>query len=355
MSNEELGNQKVRYQRPPLNYRHYWYLYLLPFIKYFSWKKLANLLLNLYEYKTKRIVLRSVPWVVYIDPCNTCVLSCPLCPTGRKDRSQEKAQLSFKNFKIILDQLKPYIFFVYLYKWGEPFLNKDILKMIDYCHKNRVGVLLHSNLNCQSDDILKNIVKTKVDYLSLSIDGVTQKNYEFYRRDGNIKKVLSGIKKIVYWKKQLRSGYPKIVWQYLINNRNFREINKAAKLARGIGVDIFESRPMFLDMEIELKNSKNDYHKFLSKVCSYKEASYEANPGHCRYLWIGLTVNPRGLLAPCCSLYADEDSFGNLLRDSLKGIVNSRIFIESRKLFTNKNYQSKVYTACARCQWYTKA
>lgn len=348
-------SETARYLRPRLNYKHYWYLYGLPFLKYFSLRKLGNLLLNLYEYKTKKTYLRSVPWVVYIDPVNACVLNCPLCPTGKKDPRQRKAQLSLKDFKKIIDQLKPYLFFVYLYKWGEPFLNKDIFKMVDYCHQNRVGVLIHSNLNYQSDNILKNVVKSKVDYLSLSIDGATQKNYNFYRRGGNIDKVQSGIKKIIFWKKKLGSGYPKIVWQYLINNQNFREVNKAAKLAKKIGVDVFESRPLFLDMETQLKNDQKDYQMYLSKVCTYEEASYQANPNHCRYLWIGLTVNPQGLLAPCCSIYADSDNFGDLLKHSLKEIINSQIFIESRRLFTDKNYHPKIYTACAQCQWYTKA
>jgi len=348
-------DEAEKYLRPALQLKHYWYLYCLPFIKYFSLKKLANLLLNLYEYKTKRIYLKSVPWVIYIDPVNACILHCPLCPTGRNDSRQEKATMKFTDFKKIIDKIKPYPFFIYLYKWGEPFLNKEIFRMVDYCHQNKIGVLMHSNLNFYDEEILKNIVSSKIDYLSVSIDGFTQKNYSFYRRRGNIKKVKKALEKIIYWRKKLKSPYPKIVWQLLLNNRNIGERKLAEDYAKKIGVDVFESRPLFLDMETKLRNDYKDYKKYLSRVCSYKEASYSSNPHHCRYLWIGLTVNPRGYLAPCCAVYADNDNFGNIFNGELKDIINSEIFTESRKLFTKRNYQPKRYTVCQSCQWYNKA
>lgn len=341
-------------KRPLLKLKHYYYLYFLPFFKYFTFKKFFNLFLNLFEYKTKKVYLESVPFVVYLDPVNLCSLECPFCPTGRKDKGQTKSAMSFEDFKKNLDLVKDYVFAIYLYKWGEPFLNKEIFKMIDYCHKNRVGVLMHSNLNHYDEEILQKIVLSKIDYLSVSIDGFSQKNYQFYRKKGNFEKALNGVKNIQGYKRRYRLSYPKLVWQFLINNQNYKDLQKAQNFAQKHRVEIFESRPLFLDMEVELKKSKRDFEKYLSKVSAWEDSKFEGVGRHCRYLWIGLTVNPNNSLAPCCAIYEDKDTFGFAREGPISQIINSNVFIESRKLFKIKNYKPSTYTPCLKCGWYTK-
>lgn len=180
------------------------YLYFL--IKYFSPKKAFNLILNFIEFRFKVVNIRSFPAIVHIDVSNMCVLNCPLCPTGKRDKRQKKAVLGFSDFKRVFDQVKEYTFFVWLYNWGEPFLCKDIFKIIRYCHQNNVGVKIDSNLNLQTESILKKIVNTQVDYLSLSIDGFTQKIINITEKAEKSKRFFLEWKKSSATKKERKAG-----------------------------------------------------------------------------------------------------------------------------------------------------
>jgi len=328
-------------------------------IKYFSFKKLINLLLNSWEYKQKKISISSIPSIVHFDVSNICILNCPLCPTGKKDKSQSKATMTFENFKRVFDQVKDYLFFVWLYNWGEPFICKDIFKIVDYCHQNNVGVRLHSNLNYYNEEILEKIVKSKIDYISLSIDGFSQENYQFYRRKGNLKKVLAGIEKIQALKRRYKNKFPILIWQYLINNRNLGEVEKARSLAEKYKIDVFEARPLFLFTEVDSRFKKTEYDQFLSQTgVPENSARSITSSSHCRFLWCSLAINPNLSFAPCPIIYRDSDVFGQFSRKrpnfNLKEEINSPIFQESRKLFSLKGYQSRVFTPCRRCTWFTK-
>mgnify|MGYP001582177650 CR=1 FL=1 len=335
--------------------KHKYYLYLVFWVKYFSFKKLFNVALNIYEKKTKKTTIRSVPFVMHFDISNACVLNCPLCPTGRGEH-QAKGVMKFEDFKKMFDKVKDYLFDVKLFNWGEPFLCKDVFQIVEYCHQNRVGVRFHSNLNYYTDEILENIVKYKVDYLHLSIDGYSQEAYEFYRVNGNIAKVFKGMERIQELKKKYRSRYPIIHWGYLINNKNKHEIGQAASYAKKIGVEVFEAFDLSLFTSLKDRYSKESYNKFLSEVNDEKHYNIMPMKGACPYIWIDFVVNPNGSCYPCGIVYEDEDIFGWVNDEkNIHEIVNSEIFVESRKLFKNKDYKPKCYTACDKCIWFTKS
>jgi len=335
--------------------KHSYYLYIYFIIKYFSLKKFFNLILNLYEYKSKKIIVRSMPFKVHFDVSNLCVLSCQLCPTGQKDFSQAKGVIDFENFKKAFDRLKDHLFFIRLYNWGEPFLCKDFFKIVDYCHDNNVGVQVHSNLNYYTAEILRKIVEHGIDYISLSIDGCSQKNYSFYRKNGDINKVFLGLQTIIRLKKELQIGRPIIRWQYLVNNENAGEVNLAREYAKNIGVDIFEAYPMSLFTTAESEYSVENYVKFLSKIKAENECRLKPSRKHCN--WTGLSINPNLTFSPCCAIYKDSENFGKLSPDKIENffnIFNSDIFQESRKLFKIKNYRPRCHTPCNKCCLYNK-
>lgn len=343
----------MNYYKNRLKYFFYFYFYFL--IHYFSWKKCFNMILNIYECQRKKIVISSVPFFMNFDISNVCILNCALCATGQQNKTQTKHIITFEEFKAIFDIFKKYLFFIRLYNWGEPFLCQDIFKIVDYCHQNNVGVQIHSNLNYYTDKILENIVKHKIDYLHLSIDGYTQENYEFYRQGGDIKKVFTGLEKILEYKKKYNSKLPILHWGYLINNKNKDQVKIAYGYAKKIGVNIFEAYPMSLQNALGEQYTKKNYDKFLSEVQEEKKDNKRISAKYCQFLWTKLTINPTGSFSPCEIIYQDNDTFGimNTIQNPHE-TVNSEIFTESRKLFKYKNYVPKCFTPCDKCAWYTK-
>ena len=110
--------------------------------------------------------------------------------------------------------------------WGEIFLNKDIADIIKFAYEN--GVTLYcgngTNFNDVDDIVLEYLVKYKVEYLNISIDGACQETYSQYRIHGSLEKVLSNIKRLNYYKDLYNSEYPKLSWQFIIFGHNEHEL-----------------------------------------------------------------------------------------------------------------------------------
>ena len=97
-----------------------------------TWKRFINSTLNFISKSVKCPYVFGLPESIFIEPTNTCNLKCPLCPTGSGKMKRRKGFLSFENFKKIIDEIGDYIYYLTLTNYGEPFLNKNILKII-YC------------------------------------------------------------------------------------------------------------------------------------------------------------------------------------------------------------------------------
>jgi len=107
-----------------MHYKKIVKLFYLPILRRGSLKKYLNLVRMNRDLKSKTILANSFPSIAVIDPTNYCNLHCPLCPTGQ-GRQSSQGYLSFELYEKVLNQLAPYLFEVWLYNWGEPFLNKN--------------------------------------------------------------------------------------------------------------------------------------------------------------------------------------------------------------------------------------
>lgn len=334
-------------------FKYYYYFYLLFFIKHFSFKKFFNLLVGVISFLLKKEIVPSWPFIASIDPANICPLRCPLCPTGRRDKGVKKKMLEFAEFKKYFDQIKDYLFVVRLYNWGEPFLAKDIFKMINYAHKNNVGVVVNSNLNVIPRGLAEKIVKSRLDYLMISIDGISQRSYEKYRQRGDLDKVFKTVKEIVHLKKKYKSKFPVLHWSYLVHKYNFQDIDKAKKMARKMGFDLITFLPLSMVTKVNEPFLESNKEKWLGeKLLSQKGET--APSSACYFLWSSINIGPNGYAFPCCGIYEDKYRFGDLNRKSLAEIWNNEKFKSARLLFKQEVDKEKTLTICQQCTWFKK-
>jgi len=261
----------------------------------------------------RKIKLRSFPCSYYIDVGNICNLKCVLCPTANHSISINKMFMDFETYKKIFDKIKDYAFFVKLYKWGEPFLNKDILKIIEYTKKNKVGVIISTNFNLATDNLIESLVKLKVDRIIISLDGTNQKSYSSYRRNGNFNQVMENMEKLIMKKRELNSNKPDVVWQYLVNKKNESFIQTAKKMAEEIGVGI-EFPKFQISQEIVKIGEEINWNlveewipdKLKNNPINYL---FVDNPP-CNFLYHTMTINPDGAVMPCCAIYDPKKILG---------------------------------------------
>ncbi len=321
-------------------------------LHYFTLTKIINRLLSQIEYRQKKIKLKSLPYLYYIDVGNFCNLKCPLCPTGNSSDKRKRQFMNFETYKKIFDKIKKHSLYVNLYNWGEPFLNKDILKIIEYTKKNKVGVILSTNFNNVNDDTIKSIVKLQVDKIIISIDGSDQHSYTTYRRNGDFNKVLLNLKKLLSIKMVLKSRYPLIVWQYLVSKKNEKFTNEASKLAKELGIKIVF--PKFqISQEIVLKKQIIDK-KLVDEWITDENKKHEKDytfriKSPCEYLYYYMIINPEGTTSPCCAIYDSKTDFGDLLNNDLKTVWNNTNYLSARSLFSSKKILNKNKTICEDC------
>ena len=296
------------------------------------------------------------PSKISIETGNICNLACPLCPTADREQVVEKGMLSFEDFKVIFDKMKPFVKTIDLFSWGEPFLNKDIGAMIKYAKEKKpsLRIFIDSNFNRVTDDQIDAVARYGLNVLKVSCDGATQEVYEKYRKGGKLEDVLGNIKKLVEKKKELASDKPRIIWKYLVFKHNQHEVDKAREMARELGVE-FEASGMRADCGKEIFEKISDSverdKEWIPDDPKYNNYSEKkAGKDICEKPWRTLTVNWNGDVVPCGAIYdCSKYNYGNLVKQSFKEVWNSPKFVRAREIISEKRDED-TDLICATCK-----
>ncbi|MEA3489277.1 MAG: radical SAM protein, partial [Candidatus Omnitrophota bacterium] len=280
------------------------------------------------------------PSKISIETGNICNLSCPLCPTADGSREDvEKGLLSFEDFKVIFEKIRPFVKTLDLFSWGEPFLNKDIGRMIRYARERKpaLRMFIDTNLNTISEDQIDTVVRYGLDVLKVSCDGVSQEVYVKYRVGGDIARVLENVGKLLEKKKELCLERPRIIWKYLVFRHNQGEVEQARVMARDMGID-FEASGMRTDCGKEIfekiEDSVERDREWIPDQPEYNNyRDLSSGKAFCEKPWRTMTINWNGDVVPCGAIYdCSRYSFGNLLSRDFGDVWNGEKFVEARRI-----------------------
>ena len=322
---------------------------LVLFTKSFKFTRFINSIKIYISYfislTTRKSIFFGFPPVVMIEPTNICNLKCPLCPTGNGTLKRQKGYMDFSVFEKIIDEIKDRAFMVVLWNQGEPFLNKDFLKMIKYASDNGLFTLTSSNLNIMPD--AEDLTNSVLDSIIVSLDGIKQETYNKYRINGELPKVIENTQKIVKAKKKLKRKNPLIRWQFLVMKHNENEIEEIKKLAKELEVDSLELKTVQI-------YSKDDIKNFLPLNPRYRRykirnENFELKFGiknRCRRIWTNAVINWDGEVAICCFDKDVEHKIGNIKDSTLSEIwKNEKIRKIRNQILKNR----KSIAICRNC------
>jgi len=325
-------------------------------MRYAKPRKLANIARAELAMARGDIELASRPYVYTVDTGNLCNLRCPLCPTGAQNLQRKQHMMTHATFSRVLEKISPWAIEVILHNWGEPFLNPDIIRIIQSARAASVGTTISSHLNLvhRGDDFLHDVVDAGLDHLTVSLDGTSQDVYGIYRRNGNYEKVMHNLSVILDRKRKTKSSTPVVEWQFLVMKHNEHQMDEARQMAEKLGVDRirFTSAGLPFDeldnqaLAAEWLSEHPDYQAYNPK--KIREQGYMFDE-RCFYLYRGMTVNPGGEVSPCCVVYHAHYDFGNLLDSSLEDVWNNRQYKASRALFSRKPAEQRGDTVCEMC------
>ncbi|HNS11010.1 MAG TPA: SPASM domain-containing protein [Bacteroidia bacterium] len=322
-----------------------------------SFRKLLNIILvylsYFYSRWSKNPLHPASPISLSIEPTTSCNLRCPECPSGLRSFSRPTGMLDKNFFKEVLDQVHERVFYLVFYFQGEPFLNPEFLDMISYASKKNLYTATSTNAHYFNDETARKTIESGIDRLIISIDGTSQETYEQYRIGGTLNKVLEGTKKLVEWKKKLKSSTPFLVFQFLVVRPNEHQVEEVKKLAKEIGVDkvVFKTAQIY-----DFKNG-SDLIPLNDKYSRYRKLSdgtYEIKnslKNQCWKMWHSSVITWDGQVVPCCFDKDAKHKMGSLKEKTFKEIWNDKAYHKFRASLMKSRKEIDI---CKNCSEGTK-
>lgn len=332
--------------------------------RYATAGRLANVVRVETERLLKRDRLSGRPYMLLVDPTNVCNLKCPLCPTGRGDLPLKNGKMPLDSFRAFIDQIAPHTLKIMLYNWGEPFLHKDILEMIAHAHKRRIATALSSNLNRLPKAGAEAVVRSGLDDMIVSCDGLSQETYETYRVGGKLEDVLANMRAIAETRKRLGRKSPVIEFQFLVFEHNEHEVPEVERTARANGADFVRVMPPYIGKnKAGIQPARDPYFRrnyseedepdpFERDADLDTLAARNPPPLSCFWPWRSMVVNWNGQADPCCFKNYHQP-FGNVFEQPFDEVWNNDIYRYSRRWIAGKaQNDSRFRIVCRGCKGY---
>jgi len=261
--------------------------------------------------------------------------------------------MKFQDFKKIIDTIGKTCINLELYNWGEPFLNKDIIRMINYASQTySVYTRISSNLNVLNDEFYRDLVLSELNSLTISLDGASQETYTNYRVNGSFDRVINNIKLIVQYKKHYGKTEPKLVWQFLVFRHNEHEIEKAKRMAKELSVnEIMFVKPHIPNEHKNWDSSIERFSNFSSRGIGDKNnMSGKKNNSKCNWPYSSIAFNANLSVSPCCAVAKEEDDFGHFNDGRFSDVWNTNKFKFAREYVSRNITIKDSDNVCARCE-----
>ena len=324
---------------------HYWY----KFIFYYDILYIRKIL----EYNIKRKHC-SFPSVFQIQTINLCNSSCIMCPISDKQKKKIEiiSDTLFKKIitEIISESRSGTIILPYLQ--NEPLMDKNIfkkIKLIKDLGKGKITTGILTNGSLFNNEMIKDLEKFGNDFITISLDALTEKTYKKIRRGTDYNKVIDNINKL------LQSDYDKknIGVEFLVQKQNYYEKDIFKKFWKekvgGILINYPSNRTGDVLNFDKIKLKKKD----LSLIDRFKFRLLKGIIIYCPFPFSTFNILSNGDVILCCEDWGRKMILGNIKQSSIKEIWDNQIFKTTRELIYKKMYEK--IPPCRNCSLWKNA
>ncbi|MFT6881310.1 MAG: radical SAM protein with 4Fe4S-binding SPASM domain [Marinoscillum sp.] len=299
--------------------------------------------------KNGQAQISGLPISLTVEPTTACNLRCPECPSGLRSFTRPTGRLDPALFTKVIDELSDTLFYLIFYFQGEPFLHPDLISMIRYAADKRIYTATSTNAHFLNDKAAQEIVKSGLDRLIISIDGATQETYEAYRKTGELSEVLAGTERILYWKKELKSPTPNVVWQFLVVAPNEHEIPLIKRMAKEYGVDsvAFKTAQIYDFEEGNELIPKNSKYSRYAKGADGKYHIKNKMLDECWKMWHSCVMTWDGKVVPCCFDKDAHHVLGSTANKTFSEIWNGENYTAFRDQILNARTEIEMCKNCS--------
>jgi len=238
------------------------------------------------------------PYVIYIDPSDTCNFRCKFCPSGnrelmKKTKGRGHGPMDFELYKQIIDSLCEFpdpIRVIRLYKEGEPLVNPRFADMVRYAKESpyvqRVDTTTNGSLLTPERSLA--IIDAGLDRINISVEGINEAQYlDFSGHKMNYRQFVENIAFFYEHRKQCEMNI-KINGDILTPEQEEQFYETFGNITDGISVEhTIEYWPKYDEMQVE----------FDENVSLLGGASREVLV--CPYVFYEMCINSNGTYSLC--------------------------------------------------------
>ena len=299
-------------------------------------KELASLKENTkIVHNTYKSYVPSFPTQLIIETSINCNANCIMCPNKKIVRTRE---MSFDKFKILIDQcVGKGVEEIHPFMHGEPFIVKDIFKMMKYINDTLpfTKIVLFSNGGLLDESKAKELLKiSNIKSITFSLDSMNEQTYHTIRKL-NLKDTLVNIDRFIKLNNESNHKIPVGV-SMTISEYNEKETSSFKSFWKD-KVDFIDThRCTGRNKEVEL------YAPFILK------AHLKQIP--CSIIFKTMCINTEGNVSMCCEDFTPLCSIGNVFETSIEQVWNCDKFNEIRtKHLTHEKDKLDVCKDCEAC------
>ena len=185
-----------------------------------------------------------LPSRLYIECTAACNISCAqscCAPETGITRTRQAGMLDYDLFTRVVDEAGPSVGRIDFFNYGEAFLHKRALDMVEYIKSRHPHVYLYTSTNglALTEDGARRLARSGIDEVTFSIDGATPESYAKYRQRGDFAKAIRNLSALADEKRKHGLDVPFVNWRYILftHNDSDAEMASARAMAAGIGVD----------------------------------------------------------------------------------------------------------------------
>ncbi len=301
-------------------------------------RRMINSCLSQFSAQHQLMTIKNKPTYAIFEMSNSCNLQCSLCNTGAMRQhfpGVERGTMRLATFKAGLDKLLPEIESLLLYNWGEPLLNKDLFRCIEYAKGYHVRTQLSTNMMLYTEETGLQLIQSGLDKLIVSCDGLDQATYQKYRSGGDFAKVVASVENIILQKRRMRTLQPHIEMQCIVFAFNENQMTQYEQFWKAKGVDSVHFVKMsYMSQHGRVKAQANGY---IPSHPDFQPHFPYGTMRSCSEPYNHVTIDWNGDWYTCCFPSGmREYRIGNIVTDDFWEIWNGEAYRYCRALLKNQ-------------------
>ncbi|MEW6295732.1 MAG: radical SAM/SPASM domain-containing protein [Candidatus Diapherotrites archaeon] len=265
-----------------------------------------------------------------VETTNICNLKCVGCDNKL---IKSKGELSLNNYKKILKQLeKLKAKSIAFDLGGEPLLNENTLKMVKLASQKGIKTFFSSNATFL-DKFETQVFDSGLDTIMLDLDGMSNRTYSKFRKNGDFTKVINNIKNFCLKKKALKTKKPQIILNYIVTKYNEKEIPKAISFCKEYNINYLLLKKLH-SMIIEPANVL----KLLPENKKFQRDTKKTKRTICDFIFNKAVIRWNGQMGLCCYDIKGEYNFGTVKGKKIIELLKSKTCKERQKKIVNREF-----------------